>query len=113
MRSSEGEVYDLGLAVERTALSWQRTILALVVASAVAARYVSHQVSGLLPLVLGLSGVVSGLFALYWVRRRYRRLNRALIKNGDIHIADGVPLVLVAVSLICVGVLAALYVFGR
>jgi hypothetical protein len=56
---------------------------------------------------------VSGLFALYWVRRRYRRLNRALIKNGDIHIADGVPLVLVAVSLICVGVLAALYVFGR
>jgi uncharacterized membrane protein YidH (DUF202 family) len=76
-------LFDAGLQPERTELAWRRTALALAAGSLVAFR--------LLPAVLGNAwwslGGVAGLIvtaAVYIAaRRRYRRVNDVLRREGD------------------------------
>ena len=103
-------IADIGMSVERTALSWQRTILALVVASVVAARYVSVMVGGVLPIILGVAGTGCGIVALIWTRRRYAEMSQALQAQGHLHRAGGAHLLLVALSMLCLTALVVLYV---
>jgi uncharacterized membrane protein YidH (DUF202 family) len=62
---------DTGLQVERTALAWLRTGLAIVVVALVAFRFTAHHS---LPLALGVAAVIAplGLVAIWLAWRRYR-----------------------------------------
>ncbi|WP_435299232.1 DUF202 domain-containing protein [Timonella sp. A28] len=110
--SAHDSVYDVGLAVERTALSWQRTILAVVVATALATRYTADAAPVFFPLTVGTVGVLSGITALLWVRRRYRNTNRHLHEHGNLAITDGVPISLVTLSILSLTVLVFIFVYA-
>ncbi|GAB3906125.1 hypothetical protein GCM10029964_102410 [Kibdelosporangium lantanae] len=75
--------WDRGLQVERTALAWLRTCLALVAVALVAFRFAAHHS---LPLALVLfAGVLAfGLFAGVLAWRRYR--------TSDEHLTEDKPL---------------------
>ncbi|WP_051009547.1 DUF202 domain-containing protein [Timonella senegalensis] len=113
MRPAGDPVYDIGLAVERTALAWQRTILALVVGSVVAARYVSYAVDGPAPILLGVAGTGLGIVALIWTRRRYDKMSSDLKEKREVHPGGGGHLLLVMGSMLCLSALLVLFVLTR
>ena len=94
-------LFDEGLQPERTELAWRRTALALAVGSLVALR--------LLPAAFGEAwwalGGVAGLIATAWLylsaRRRYRRVNDALRREGDRARLPGAGTLLVFALFIC------------
>lgn len=74
--------FDTGLQVERTALSWQRTALALSVGCLLGARIVSRELdTTTLAIALGGTVLAAGLYAA--ARVRYQRRHRLLSEHGD------------------------------
>lgn len=70
-------VFDPGVQHERTALSWERTAVAMMVAGAILGRYASshgHFVLG----ALGVVWVVLGGVLLLWAARHYEHLHGPL-----------------------------------
>ena len=107
---SELSIADVGLAVERTFLAWQRTALAVVIGSAVGARYFLHVVPGVMPAVLAGAGCVLGVVTLVWVRRRYTRSVTQLVEQGTLPARSAVPLLMVAGAATACAVAAAVVV---
>jgi putative membrane protein len=74
--------FDVGLQVERTALAWRRTGLALLSGSLVAAR-ILPEILGTWAAVLGLGGVATAGALLDAIHHRYRRHHDRLTSDGD------------------------------
>ena len=70
-------VFDAGLQHERTALAWERTAIASMVAGVLMARYAAESVH-LLFAVVGVSQVVVGAATLVWTGRHYDELHGPL-----------------------------------
>lgn len=70
-------VFDQGLQAERTALAWERTAIAAMVAGVLMARYASQSVHFAFAL-LGLAQVVVGAGLLLWSARHYEDLHGPL-----------------------------------
>lgn len=95
-------LWDEGLQLERTALAWRRTGLALAVASAAAGRLLLD-VLGLAAVPLGLLGAAAAAAVMLAAQRRYTRAHRALLReNGGARWPYGgvVPALTVAVTLL-------------
>ena len=97
---------DLGLQPERTSLSWQRTVLALLVVSAMLFRWIGRY--GVI--VLPAAGVLVLLAALILLtqRRRYLRFSAGL-RAESLTANVGSVVAVTAAVLIC-GVVAAIFV---
>lgn len=97
---------DLGLQPERTSLSWQRTLLALLVVSALLFRWIGRY--GVI--VLPAAGVLMLLAALILLtqRRRYLRFSAGL-RAERLTANVGSVVAVTAAVLIC-GVVAAIFV---
>ena len=97
---------DLGLQPERTSLSWQRTVLALLVVSALLFRWIGRY--GVI--VLPAAGVLMLLAALILLtqRRRYLRFSAGL-RAERLTANVGSVVAVTAAVLIC-GVVAAIFV---
>jgi putative membrane protein len=106
-------VFDEGLQVERTALAWRRTSLALAVA-AVGVGRLAAPVIGAVAIALAGLGLLQALTVSVNARRRYRLAHRSLTSRGDL--ADlrqgGLPIAALAGSCLTVGVLALAFVVG-
>lgn len=87
------KVFDDGLALERTTLAWQRSVLALAVVGALIPKYGVLGLEGLLPNFFGIGIIFVALTLLGWVRWRYRKTHEALIRTGRIQGRDAKPLV--------------------
>lgn len=74
-------VFDPGLQHERTALAWERTAIASMVAGVLMARYASESLHFAFAFV-GLAQVVVGAAVLLWSARHYDDLNGPL-RAGD------------------------------
>jgi putative membrane protein len=106
--SGRDEVFDPGLQPERTFLAWQRTVLALAVASAAAVRYAAPQL-GLVSAFVGLAGLGLALAAYIGVRFRYRRTHDELTESGTLRAVSAWPLAAIGGSVIMLGIAAVLY----
>jgi uncharacterized membrane protein YidH (DUF202 family) len=109
-----GKPFDVGLQVERTALSWQRTSLALAVGVLLAARLLAL-VSGLQSffLAVGALVLVTGLYLLGY--RRYVSTHHALVASDGqrIPLTSALPLFIWALSVFGIAVCGILLtVFG-
>jgi len=76
--------FDPGLQPERTFLAWQRTVLALAVACAVAVRFTAPQI-GAAAVIAGIAGLGLAIAAYIGVRYRYRRAHSALQKFAALY----------------------------
>jgi len=74
-------VFDPGLQHERTALAWERTAIASMVAGVLMARYASQTIHFTFALV-GLAQVVVGAAVLLWSARHYDDLHGPL-RDGE------------------------------
>jgi uncharacterized membrane protein YidH (DUF202 family) len=99
---------DAGAQAERTLLSWRRTCLSFVVASAVALRLTVEMV-GIVALLFGSAGVLlaGGAYAAVWLR--YRRARRSLTEAGA-PFAGGMALALAAGAALSVGLVCAAFI---
>nr|WP_042185769.1 DUF202 domain-containing protein [Kibdelosporangium sp. MJ126-NF4]CEL16873.1 Inner membrane protein [Kibdelosporangium sp. MJ126-NF4]CTQ91899.1 Inner membrane protein [Kibdelosporangium sp. MJ126-NF4] len=99
--------WDRGLQVERTALAWMRTCLALVAVALIAFRFAAHTS---LPTALALGAVVVPLallaFRLAW--RRYRTSDESLATGK--RLPDGVLPLTVTLITALTGALGLVYV---
>lgn len=102
------QVYDPGLQQERTVLAWDRTGLALMVASGLLARAIGGPVSRPI-LLIPLAGFVLGLVVLLLDRPRYVARYRQLGKGGGM--LEAGPVVTVAAGTIVLGLTAFFVVF--
>lgn len=100
-----GRVFDSGLQPERTFLSWQRTVLALAVASAAGVRYVA-ETAGLAAVLAGISGLVLAILAYIGAKLRYRRAHDELVRSGTLHSTSAWALAALAASAFMLAVLA-------
>jgi len=117
------KVFDQGLQPERTFLAWQRTVLALGVACAVAVRFTAPHF-GAVAVVAGIGGMGLALAAYIGVRFRYRRTHDALTQavrsptteteteTDALHSVSAWPIAAMAVSTLLLGVLATLFLWG-
>lgn len=105
--------FDPGLQLERTALSWRRTALALTVGPLLAARVLAPEL-GALAVLAAVGGVALGGYVSLASSARYRAIHRQLTGTHHPGPAPGAtPLaVLTAVPLVGVGVAAVLLVTG-
>lgn len=71
------KVFDPGLQHERTALAWERTSIAVMVAGVLLARYAALTVHATIALV-GIAQVVFGGVLLIWTGRHYDELHGPL-----------------------------------
>lgn len=69
--------FDTGLQHERTALAWERTAIATMVAGTLLARY-GAEASNVLLVPVGLGQVVFGALVLVWAARHYDDLHGTL-----------------------------------
>lgn len=104
--------FDPGLQPERTLLAWRRTCLALAVASAVVVRFSAEVIGPAAAVALGLIGVIAAGAGYVRASVRYRRAHDGLVADGELPI-DGLALALVTLTLLVVGIAAALFVIGR
>jgi uncharacterized membrane protein YidH (DUF202 family) len=109
---SSTRLFDEGLQPERTHLAWQRTLLALGLGCAVAARLTAPHL-GLIGVTISLAGLAAVVIAYVLVRLRYRRINHSLRSTQTLALVSAWPLALVAVATACLGVLGAFFIlFG-
>ena len=95
MTASEG-VFDPGLQIERTLLAWQRTALALAIASAIAIRLLAVEI-GPAGVAIGIAGLVLAAVAYATAGRRYRRAHLEL--TGGLRLPDaGVVIAIVGAA---------------
>lgn len=96
--------FDPGLQPERVSLSWQRSSVAIAVGALFYGRLVGDTLGiwALLPVVAGLAlAILMGVKS----HVRYRHHHRTLTSNRG-HLADGLLLAVVSVSVACAGVFA-------
>ena len=75
--SRPDKVFDVGLQHERTALAWERTAIAVMVAGVLLARYAAQTVHFAIAFV-GIAQVVVGAVLLVWSGRHYDDLHGPL-----------------------------------
>lgn len=113
MTSVDGRPFDPGLQLERTALSWRRTALALTIGPLLAARVLAPDL-GVLSVLAAVGGVALGLYVTLASSARYRGMHRQL--TGAVDQAPGpgaTPLaILTAVPLVGAGLAVVLLVTG-
>lgn len=100
-----------GLQLERTALAWRRTVLALAV-SALASVKVLFGPLGYGAVAVGVVGMALAFLVRALAERRHRLTYRRLTARGDdrTRLPGGLPLVLCAAVVAVVGVVALVYV---
>lgn len=103
------DLFDEGLQPERTLLAWQRTLLAVAVGCAVAARLVAPQV-GIGGVVASLSGILLVAVTYLAVRRRYARINTSLRASDTLQLLSAWPLALLTLVTVVLGILAVAFV---
>ena len=103
--------FDAGLQPERTLLAWRRTCLALGLGSVVAARFTAQEF-GALGALLGAVGVLLATGAYVASSLRYRRAHDDLTTSARLS-TDGVPLALLAATVVVVALASALYVLAH
>ncbi|RFA19063.1 DUF202 domain-containing protein [Subtercola boreus] len=105
------DVFDPGLQVERTALAWQRTALALIAGSLVGARVLAPT-TGWGGIGLGVLGALLGLFVLARSGIRYRHTHGALTTNRRAPgpLPGALLMGVLAAAVLVAGVVALLYV---
>ena len=99
--------FDAGLWVERTALAWRRTALAVAVGSLAALR-ILPEVLGLWAFIPAALGAGVSFVAFVLTHRRYRRVHTMLTSSGSERVAlsGGVLPALMAAATVGGGVLA-------
>ena len=75
--SRPDKVFDAGLQHERTALAWERTAIAVMVAGVLLARYAAQTVHYSIAF-MGIAQVVVGALLLIWSGRHYEDLHGPL-----------------------------------
>ena len=99
---------DAGLQVERTALAWRRTGIAVLVGSLIGLRVLAPQL-GWGSVALGVVGAALALMLLWASARRHRRVVEAMPGAGSSALPGGMLLVVVAVTVLLLGVGALTY----
>lgn len=99
-----------GLQLERTALAWRRTVLALLVASLAGVR-VLFGTFGYAAIAVGGVGLALALLLRGMAGRRVRAAWWRLSESGeyDTRLPDGLPLALCTVVVLAVGLFALVY----
>lgn len=99
--------FDAGLWVERTALAWRRTALAVAVGSLAALR-ILPEILGLWALIPAALGAGVAMVALVLTHRRYRRIHSMLTSSGSDRVAlsGGMLPALLAVATVAGGAMA-------
>ncbi len=97
--------FDVGLQVERTALSWRRTALSLAVGSLVALRLLPVWLHGAGWIVPGMIGLVAS--AALWMisRRRHDAFMSQIGRRESPRIGGAFAMAAVAVGVACTGAL--------
>lgn len=103
--------FDLGLQTERTLLAWQRTVLSLGVACAIAVRFSAQQI-GVTAVVAGITGLALAIAAYIGASYRYRRIHNALQRSATLHTVSAWPFLALASSTFMLGVLAVLFLWN-
>lgn len=103
--------FDVGLQVERTALSWQRTTLSFAVASLAAAKLLIVFV-GVLGELVAVAGIVCTCILFAIGHRRYRTTHMILVESSGerVGLASAVPLFVWAGLVLGLGVFALAFV---
>lgn len=105
--------FDPGLQLERTALSWRRTALALTVGPLVAARVLAPEL-GALSVLAAVGGVALGGYIALASSARYRAIHRRLTGEAGPGPMPGAALLAVLASVPLVGaVVAAVLLIAR
>lgn len=107
------QVFDEGLQHERTALAWERTAIATMVAGALLGRWAAEDAAPLFG-VLGIAQVAFGGALLAWTGRHYEELHGPL-RAGDSPVHPMAVRVVGAVTTVSIGValvFAAVVVLG-
>lgn len=81
MRPRPERIFDPGLQHERTALAWERTAIAVMVAGVLLARFTAETVHVTIA-VVGIAQVVIGAVILLWAGRHYDDLHGPL-RDGE------------------------------
>jgi len=107
-------LFDIGLQLERTALSWRRTSLSLTVMSLIAARLATAEVNAL-TLVFAFLGVAIAAALFIGSHQRYRRNHRRLVEaQGRVAALGGAALLAITAAFVLVLALGGLaFVFLR
>jgi uncharacterized membrane protein YidH (DUF202 family) len=109
---SSTQLFDEGLQPERTHLAWQRTLLALGLGCAVAARLTASHL-GLIGVTASLAGLAAVVVASVLIRLRYWWINHSLRSTQTLSLVSAWPLALIAFATVALAILAALFVgFG-
>ncbi|WP_062528759.1 DUF202 domain-containing protein [Demequina rhizosphaerae] len=103
---SEDRPYDEGLALERTALAWQRTALAFAIASLGAAGVFIPV--GAPAVALAFGGSAFGIATLAVAALRYRAAHRHLHRGGG-HLSPGLAVAVLSGSVLLLGVACVVY----
>lgn len=100
------------MQLERTALAWRRTVLALLVASLVGVRML-FGTFGHVAIAVGAVGLTLALLLRALAVRRVSAAWSRLRSSGEqqVRLPDGVPLVLCTAVVLTVGAVALVYVF--
>ena len=107
MTSDPSGPFDRGLQLERTSLSWQRTLLALSVASLAIGRILEPALGAGAVALSGLGLAVSGVLFVV-VRRRYRVVHKHLTSVDSTSLPHGAALVALTAGLTLLAGLSAL-----
>ncbi|CAN5188084.1 hypothetical protein BH11ACT4_BH11ACT4_23270 [soil metagenome] len=109
MALSDERSFDSGLQLERTALAWQRTLLALAVGALLASRGLLADL-GAWSYLIGGTGLVVVLVLALLVQRRYRRAHLRLVAGADRALGDAALVAACAVLALGCGVAALAFV---
>ena len=113
MTSPHERAFDRGLQPERTALSWQRTLLALG-AALIAASRALLELLGVVSYVLAGLGLVAVAVLYVITRRRYRSVHRHLTMVDARSLPSGGRLVFACAAItLCCGAGALVFVVVR
>lgn len=76
-------LFDSGLQLERTALAWRRSCLALGIGSVAALRLLPSMLGSVWWLLPGIAGLALSAFLHAWNHRRYIGFSTCLLGNSD------------------------------
>ncbi len=111
MNEPRGVVFDPGRQPERTALSWRRTLMALVVVAVVGERLLSPALGGG-ALLLGAGGLGAVMVLAVASARRARAIGVSLSARGDLSGAGGAGLFAAVTALSAAAGVLALVLLG-
>jgi putative membrane protein len=97
-------LFDVGLQLERTTLSWRRTGLAVAVGSLVSLRLLPEYLGGAAWIVPGLVGLAGALWMWATSRRRHERFMARIARGRTPRVDGGAPLCAIAAATSLVGV---------